>query len=136
MDDRISAISNSASGSAYLDISDVTTGSDLNTVEFEQSSLALDRALSQALTPPGGANPVEQERKVIIGGGKVGLEKAEMLADFDPEALRQASSQSDKEMDAIVERVKIMYTDFANWQVSWSMANSLQRDLSHLLKGQ
>lgn len=130
------AISGISSSLRTVDMQSVMTDAESHASEIKAASVSFERAMGRALVAPGEGSSADRESAELSYGGVVGLEKAEMLAKLDPESIRPDKTAADKEMDAIVERVKVMYSDFANWQVTWSMTTSLQKDLGHLLKGQ
>lgn len=136
MASEIQAVSGIADSVRSVDMQSVMTDAQFHASEIKTASISFERAMGRALIAPGEGSNADRESAELSYGGAVGLEKADMLSNLDPESIRPEKTQADKEMDAVVERVKQMYGDFANWQVSWSMSNSLQKDLGHLLKGQ
>lgn len=136
MSSEIEAVSGVSDSLRTVDMQSVMTDAERHASEMKTATISLERALGRALTAPGEGPDANRASAEFSYGGAVGLERAEILSNLDPETIRPEKTQADKEMDAIVERVKVMYGDFANWQVSWSMTNSLQKDLGHLLKGQ
>jgi len=95
-------------------------------------------ALGSALSNPDDLSPNDSIRAGITSptGGAVGNEKSEIVSEIDRPGAENSSAQNSEDVhDQIIDRSRVLYTDLTVYNVAWSVAMRVQKDVSQLLRG-
>lgn len=107
--------------------------------ETQASNFAkmVDGGLGAALSNPDSFSPGDTMRATIASptGGAVGDEKEGMVSGIDRPGVENTAETSEQVHDNLIDRSRVLYTDLTVYNVAWSVAMRVQKDISQLLRG-
>jgi hypothetical protein len=108
-------------------------------IRAENLSSLAEQALSQAVSRPNAATPMDAARNELLGPAsgefadlKAGLvsevERPGVAQDVDPDASSELQQTTE-------DRVQSLYYDLTNYQIAWKIAQRMQQDITQLMRG-
>lgn len=125
----------SGTGTAADTILDYSTSVDetsKNQRISEQMDVAMERALERALSDPLAMGATEKDQNLLDGNKQ--LEVTELKTELVSEPkTNETPSEAESTLD-VANEVASVLRDLTEWQVTWNVAQTAQKDMTHILK--
>jgi len=129
----------SAVGADHMDValSDVTNKDNGVGGTDGAYSAALTQAIERATEIPAAQLKTEGPLVEMSGtaSGDFGNSKRELLSDVEREGAKSENTPDEGgEVEEVAEAMRSLMNDLTTWQVTWNMAQTAQKDVTHILK--
>lgn len=136
MEHGVDAVSGIAPVTNAVDLEDVTNDISRNSSIHETMSTALSNAIEHAASTPGHSDVSAGDRADLIDpfGGEFGEHKADVLSEVERDGAETSVAPEKDGVDATAEALRGLMQELTTWHVTWGIAQSAQKDLTHVLK--
>lgn len=125
----------SASAATEVQLTDLAPPVAQNSIADQNMSIVLKDAFDRATTLPGmgaeRANAYEELSDTVSSQG------AELRRELESDVNREGSSSDGEEeegIEVVAESLSTLMHEMTTWHVTWGMAQTAQKDVSHILK--
>jgi hypothetical protein len=136
MNQAIDPVSEISPSSEPLALDDVTSEASRNATVEQSMSAALSNAIEHASTIPGGGAQAAGARAELVNPfvGAFGAEKQELLSDVERTGAEPGGAPDREGVEVVAETLKGLMHELTTWHVTWGIAQTAQKDLTHVLK--
>lgn len=124
------------SGASEVRLADVTVPHSESAGASRAMSIAVENAIDRATALPGadhGRHDIYAELtdKVSSPGA---MERQQLLSSVERDGATPAPVDDTETMEVVAESLTSLMREMTTWQVTWGMAQTAQKDVSHVLK--
>lgn len=136
MEQGIEAIGAIESQDNAVDLEDVTSVASQNAGVEQAMSNALSNAVEHAASLPGTNIGAIGSREQLTGAyeGEYGATKDALVSDVEREGANEKVAEDKDNINVVAESMRGLMHELTTWHVTWGIAQTAQKDLTHVLK--
>ncbi len=133
-----SAVGSIGCGTEKLSLQEVTGSTAVDAVKQSQFVELMMSGIEKAGSIHGSGDKLVSSRDEfsLASAGQVGMEKADLVSGArGTQKSTSIEGGQNQTSDDLIEKMRSFYVDTANYTVAWRMAQRVQQDISHIIKG-